>query len=76
VFIDGRADPYGDDLIRAYQQAISAREGWQDVLSTHQVRTVLIASDSALASVMCERPEWHQVYRDDQATVFVQEKSP
>ena len=71
VFIDGRADPYGDDLILAYRQAISARTGWEEVLDTYQVRTALLPVDSALASVMRAGHEWEEVHRDDIAAVFV-----
>ena len=75
VFIDGRADPYGDDLILAYRQTISARLGWEEVLDTHQVHTALLPVDSALASVMRAGHKWKQVHTDDIAVVFVRETS-
>ena len=76
VFIDGRADPYGDELILAYQQAISARTGWEEILDSHQVGTALLPVDSALASVMRAGQEWEEVHRDDVAAVFVRVTEP
>lgn len=71
VFIDGRADPYGDELIAAYHQVISARPGWAAILETYHVQGALIAPYSALASAMEESDEWTQTYGDSTATLFV-----
>jgi hypothetical protein len=71
VFIDGRADPYGDELIAAYQQVISAQPSWGTVLETYQVQSALISPYSALASAMEESGEWTQTYRDSIAILFV-----
>jgi hypothetical protein len=72
VFIDGRADPYGDDLIRAYRQAVTAQRGWEAVLDTHSVHTALIGSNSALASVLRQSESWRIVYEDALAIIFVE----
>jgi len=70
VFIDGRADPFGDDLIVAYQKTVSARPGWEAVLQEYQVRTVLIQPDCALASALAQSDAWQETYRDTQAVIF------
>jgi hypothetical protein len=70
VFIDGRADPYGDDLIAAYHATITARPGWQQILEKYDVRTALIPSNSALAAALGASPAWQQAYQDEQATLY------
>jgi hypothetical protein len=70
VFIDGRADPYGDDLIAAYHTAITARPGWQQILDEYAVRTALISPDSALASALDASEIWQEAYRDDVAVLY------
>jgi hypothetical protein len=70
VFIDGRADPYGDALIESYHQIISARPGWDERLKEHQVNTAIIRADDPLASVMQGCPEWQPVYKDALAIIF------
>jgi hypothetical protein len=71
VFIDGRADPYGDDLIAAYRRTITARPDWEETLDQYGVHSVLIATDSALASVLREREGWQEHYADRLAALFV-----
>jgi hypothetical protein len=71
VFIDGRADPYGDELIGAYQRAVSAQPGWEETLEQYAVHSALIPADCALASVLGERGDWQAVYEDRLAALFV-----
>jgi hypothetical protein len=73
VFIDGRADPYGDELIDAYQRTVSLRPGWQDTLDRYGVRTVLLAADSALGAVLRESGRWQEVYADEVAVIWTRE---
>ncbi len=71
VFIDGRADPYGDALITAYRNAISAQPGWEQTLDSSGVHTALLAANSPLAMVMETNAGWKNVYRDDIAVLYV-----
>ncbi|HUT21673.1 MAG TPA: hypothetical protein VM366_21170 [Anaerolineae bacterium] len=73
VFIDGRADPYGDELIAAYRRTIMAQRGWDQVLDRYDVHTALIGADSSLASVMRVHAAWQEVYADRRASVFVRQ---
>jgi hypothetical protein len=71
VFIDGRADPYGDELIEAYRQIVTLRPGWEGILARYDVRTALLAADSALGAVMKESDGWQEVYADEVAAIWV-----
>jgi hypothetical protein len=71
VFIDGRADPYGEELIAAYRDIFSARPGWQEGLERYGVRTALLATGSALGAIMRESVEWREVYADEVAAIYV-----
>jgi hypothetical protein len=73
VFIDGRADPYGDELIQAYQRVASVRPNWGETLEQYGVRTALLRADSALRRVMVESDNWREVYADEVATILVRE---
>jgi hypothetical protein len=75
VFIDGRADPYGDELILAYRHVASAQAGWENVLDEYSVHTALVTAHGALASVMRESQTWQEVYVDDMAIIFVDNSS-
>jgi hypothetical protein len=71
VFIDGRADPYGDELIQAYQRVASVRPGWEETLDQYDVHTALLGAKSALRMVMVESANWREVYADEVAAILV-----
>jgi len=72
VFADGRADLYGDDLLRqCIQTAAELHQGWKQVLDSWNVETILVPPSSALAQALFLDPRWATAYRDPQAVVFV-----
>jgi hypothetical protein len=70
VFLDGRSDFYGQDLLETYAQVVEVKPGWDAVLNEYNVGVVLIAPDHALASALKLSRAWKQVYGDSVATVF------
>lgn len=72
VFIDGRADLYGDLVFGDYMQIAEARPDWADLLvGKYQVDAVLCERRGPLATVLAASPGWAAVYSDEQAVVFV-----
>ena len=81
VFVDGRADLYGndlqgndlhgDDLLRQFQTAVELRTGWRDVLSRWQVETVLVPPSCALAQALLLDPNWHVAFSDSKAIILL-----
>jgi hypothetical protein len=70
VFIDGRADVYGDKFIFAYTDVYRARPGWEQALDTKDVRLVLVEPESGLASALWQSSNWEIVYEDQISVVF------
>jgi hypothetical protein len=70
VFLDGRSDFYGQQLLETYAQVVDVKPGWNAVLTQYGVRVVLISPDHALASALKLSPAWKQVYGDSVAAVF------
>jgi hypothetical protein len=70
VFIDGRSDFYGQDLLEQYAQVMDAKPGWDRVLAEYNVRFVLVRSDQVLSSVLSVVPGWKRVYADSLVNVF------
>jgi hypothetical protein len=70
VYIDGRADVYGDRLVEEFLKAESGEPGWRAPLEAHGVRTVLIRPDVPLASLLREDEAWEKVFEDEQAVIF------
>lgn len=69
VFIDGRADLYGDDLLQ-FINAYYLQKNWQQVLLAQKVTTVIVPPDCPLASALREMPEWSLSYQDSVAAIF------
>ncbi len=71
VYIDGRADVYGDKLVEEFLEARDGKPNWREPLENHGIRTVLIKPDAALASLLREDSSWQKVFEDKQAVIFV-----
>jgi hypothetical protein len=74
VFIDGRADVYGDQFIEEYLQVYQLRSTWQEPLDRYGVGVAIIDTESSLATVLSERVDWYRAYGDEQAVVFFRQK--
>ena len=70
VYIDGRADVYGDAFMTETMRTYDGHSGWREPLDRLSVSTVLIAPDAPLASLLRNDTEWKKVYEDRQAVIF------
>ena len=76
VYIDGRADVYGDKFMYEAFNTYEGGTGWFEPLDRFSIRTVLIAPDVPLASLLRNDEQWQRVYEDDQAVVFTRSGVP
>ena len=70
VYIDGRADVYGDAFLFEMKNTYDGHNGWREPLDRYGVRTALIPPDVPLASLLRNDKEWRQAYEDGQAVIF------
>ncbi|MBZ5654734.1 MAG: hypothetical protein LAO56_05590 [Acidobacteriia bacterium] len=75
VFVDGRADLYGDDLLQQFQTAVQLRTGWRDVLERWNVRAVLLPRYCALVQALVLDPNWRWEYGDSQAVLLFRQSA-
>ena len=73
--MDGRADLYGDDLLRQFKDAIQLHTGWSEILNNWEVQTVLIPPTSALAQALTLDPRWMTEFSDAQSIVLTRVRS-
>jgi hypothetical protein len=71
VFVDGRADLYGDDLLRQFKTAVQLRTGWRDILDSWKVEAVLVPPSCALAEALLLDPNWHAAFSDSEAIILL-----
>jgi hypothetical protein len=76
VFIDGRADVYGDALMKEYDEVAKITPRWRDVLQKYRVATVLIEKDSPIAVLLASQNDWRKVYEGEVEQIFVRQDTP
>jgi hypothetical protein len=74
VFVDGRADVYGDEFLLFYRRTYDMRQNWQELLDEYAVDYVLIESFHPLATLLEASAGWIESYRDPLAVIFVRER--
>jgi hypothetical protein len=74
VFIDGRADMYGADRWREYLNLAHALPGWKEIIDKYAFSSILFDTHSALASALAEDRNWHLIYSDPLASIFLRKE--
>jgi hypothetical protein len=70
VYIDGRADVYGDAFFTEAMQVYDGVGNWKEPLDRYGIQTVIIDTNVALSTALRNDNEWSNVYEDDQAVIF------
>jgi hypothetical protein len=70
IFMDGRADVYGDDLLRMYVAVIGLEGDPQGVFDRYAIDHVVIPPDWDLARWLDDSPFWERVYTDGVAAIW------
>jgi hypothetical protein len=54
-----------------YSDVVGVKNDWLDILKSHDVDYVVYDPNTALTSALATQPNWHQVYADRVAVIFV-----
>ncbi len=73
VYVDGRTDLYGDELLREFLSTYRAQDGWEKRLDEAGINTVFVEPGCPLAAVLVVVDGWERVYEDDVAVLYVRE---
>ena len=71
VFVDGRTDLFGDELLSQYLQVHFARPGFQKVLDDYGVNFVLTETAGFTANFLALDEAWTLAYTDQVAAIYV-----
>jgi len=73
VFIDGRADMYGDAFVEKFSDALRVKERKRFLafLDEHGFGWSLLAPETPAIAVLDDLPGWRRIYADDTAVVHV-----
>lgn len=70
VFIDGRADVYGEQFFNEFADTYQLKDDWRKPLELWNIDTVLVPPNSALATGLRSSPGWRVAYEDSQAIIL------
>jgi hypothetical protein len=70
VFIDGRADVYGD-LVEEYQTLKTLGAGTLEILEKYNISLIVIQKGSVLETYLKENPNWKLIYSDEGSVIYV-----
>jgi hypothetical protein len=70
VFVDGRADVYGGEIVADYVSVISLEPAWQEILEKYQIDLVVIEKDSPLAQALRQNRAWNEVFHGKVEAIF------
>ncbi len=73
VFIDGRNDMYGAEHVKDYLRVIGLGSDWEEVLERFNIQWVFYNADSLLSRYLLERDDWHLIYADHVAHIYVRD---
>lgn len=76
VFIDERADFYGEPFYLEYAKVSLVTPAWADVLDKHQINWILFPKNSALAAKLKQSDAWKLQCEDSAAYLFVRAAKP
>jgi hypothetical protein len=71
VFIDGRADVYGESVFNDFATIYQLKPSWRDTLDRWHVQTVIVPANSPLATALRQGRRWTITYQDFQAIIFI-----
>jgi hypothetical protein len=69
VFLDSRADLFGNQIIDQWLDVMYAKEGWQEILDRWNVNLIVIEPGWKIADLLPFHG-WNEFFRDDQAVIF------
>jgi len=71
VFIDGRADMYGDDFVNEYMKIAKVQPGWEMAFDKYDIDYVITGLNEPLSQLLRVRGDFRLVYADGHHSVLV-----
>jgi hypothetical protein len=74
VYVDGRADLYGDEVLAKYVEIYNAERDPQPFLDRNRINTVVLSPAAGLTTILrmlTVQGSWKEEYEDPRAVIFV-----
>ena len=74
IFIDGRADLYGDEILHQFRTVMQLGNGWRSILDNWKIEALIVPPSSAVAQALLLDTGWHAVFRDSQSVILLKDR--
>jgi hypothetical protein len=74
VYIDARADLFGDEFIFRWHHICEGTEDWKAQFEQWGITQVMLAANRPLAKTLALQPDWNIIYEDEIAVFMVKTK--
>ena len=71
VFIDGRADIYGNEKIQDYLNVVRMKPGGRKLLEKYNINWIIYNTDSPLSQYLNLKEDWKLIYTDNVANIIL-----
>jgi hypothetical protein len=69
VFVDGRTDLFGDEVIGEWMQVVQGGDGWIEVVERRGVDLILLEPHRPVTGILTDHG-WKELYRDDVSVLY------
>jgi hypothetical protein len=78
VFVDGRADMYGEAFMKQYAEALELRtpDGLEKLMDKYGVTWTILETQSATVALLDHLPNWRRLHADKMFVVHVRNSAP
>ncbi len=73
VFVDGRTDLYGDEVLTTYLRTAMGGENWRETLDEYGIRLIVVEKGSGLDRNLQDAWGWSLDYDDELAVIYTRE---
>ncbi len=70
VFVDGRTDLFGDQIIQEWKALINGDEGWEAIVANYKINTVFVRADRPIVALL-EGDGWRKIWCDEKSVVMM-----
>lgn len=75
VFIDGRADMYGEKIFGDYRKIVQLDETTNELLDEYKIDWVIFPADRPLVLYLKAGGDWTEIYQDNQVAILTRNSS-
>ena len=69
VFVDGRADLYGDEMLNQWKQVVAGGDAAQEILNEWEVDLILLEPDWTVINELSQYG-WELLYKDEMSVIY------